>query len=241
MKAQIISDIHTDGGRLRRNVPIGTQLNQLLVHGPEVCILAGDMSNNDKDKIEILETLSAAYKDVVVVLGNHDCWFKDFPPTSMAEDIRAVGKNIHLLENSFVELGGTRIHGGTLWFKKTALSKSIQRAFADFRFIPNAHEVYDAFDNTVAYLRNYVRKGDIVVTHHTPSLKSVPEQYKHDPYTCFFSNDLDWLVKQIQPKIWIHGHTHDHFDYMIDSTRIICNPYGYEDEITDYKPVIIDL
>ena len=27
--------------------------------------------------------------------------------------------------------------------------------------------------------------------------------------------------------MWFHGHTHDTYDYMIDQTRILCNPKGY--------------
>jgi hypothetical protein len=27
--------------------------------------------------------------------------------------------------------------------------------------------------------------------------------------------------------LWTHGHMHDPFDYMIGSTRVVCNPRGY--------------
>jgi hypothetical protein len=27
--------------------------------------------------------------------------------------------------------------------------------------------------------------------------------------------------------LWIHGHTHDNFDYESMGTRVICNPRGY--------------
>jgi hypothetical protein len=28
------------------------------------------------------------------------------------------------------------------------------------------------------------------------------------------------------PALWIHGHTHDSFDYLVGPTRIVCNPKG---------------
>jgi hypothetical protein len=31
-----------------------------------------------------------------------------------------------------------------------------------------------------------------------------------------------------QIKLWTHGHTHEDFDYMVGSTRIVCNPRGYD-------------
>ena len=27
--------------------------------------------------------------------------------------------------------------------------------------------------------------------------------------------------------LWIHGHTHDSFDYSVKGTRVLCNPRGY--------------
>ena len=39
-------------------------------------------------------------------------------------------------------------------------------------------------------------------------------------------------------KLWIHGHVHNNFDYMIGDTRVICNPRGYEmyQENFEFKP-----
>jgi hypothetical protein len=27
--------------------------------------------------------------------------------------------------------------------------------------------------------------------------------------------------------LWIHGHTHESFDYVVNGTRVVCNPRGY--------------
>jgi hypothetical protein len=27
--------------------------------------------------------------------------------------------------------------------------------------------------------------------------------------------------------LWVHGHTHDSFDYEVNGTRVVCNPRGY--------------
>jgi hypothetical protein len=43
-----------------------------------------------------------------------------------------------------------------------------------------------------------------------------------------YSSDLnDFILDHPQIKLWTHGHTHEPFDYMIGSTRIVCNPRGY--------------
>ena len=43
-----------------------------------------------------------------------------------------------------------------------------------------------------------------------------------------YSSALDeFIMDHPQIKAWFHGHTHDDFDYMVGSTRIVCNPRGY--------------
>ena len=43
-----------------------------------------------------------------------------------------------------------------------------------------------------------------------------------------YSSRLDqFILDNPQIKLWTHGHTHEEFDYMIGSTRIVCNPRGY--------------
>lgn len=67
----------------------------------------------------------------------------------------------------------------------------------------------------------------VVVTHMAPSIGSVPERYKEDPLSAAFASNLDGLIERTKPALWIHGHTHDSFDYRIGRTRVVCNPYGY--------------
>jgi Icc-related predicted phosphoesterase len=70
----------------------------------------------------------------------------------------------------------------------------------------------------------------VICSHHSPSPKSVPDRFDGDPLTPAFSSNLEWLIERYQPACWIHGHTHDSFDYNIGTTRVICNPSGYQHE-----------
>lgn len=69
----------------------------------------------------------------------------------------------------------------------------------------------------------------VVVGHHAPSKMSTKPRYKDDYLmNGGYSSDLsEFILDHPQIKVWTHGHTHDKFDYMIGSTRIICNPRGY--------------
>ena len=69
----------------------------------------------------------------------------------------------------------------------------------------------------------------VVVGHHAPSkLSTHPRYAKEEIMNGGYSSDLsEFILNHPQIKLWTHGHTHEEFDYMIGSTRIICNPRGY--------------
>lgn len=69
----------------------------------------------------------------------------------------------------------------------------------------------------------------VVVGHHSPSKMSTKPQYENDTVmNGGYSSDLnEFILDRPQIKMWTHGHTHHEFDYMIGSTRIVCNPRGY--------------
>lgn len=68
----------------------------------------------------------------------------------------------------------------------------------------------------------------IVVGHHCPSELSVSGEYKGNLLNAAFRSQLDDFI-EARPQIglWIHGHTHNNFDYQIGATRVVCNPRGY--------------
>lgn len=74
-----------------------------------------------------------------------------------------------------------------------------------------------------------VQEKFVVVGHHSPSKLSTKPQYEKDVMVNgAYSSDLsEFILDRPQIKAWTHGHTHHKFDYMIGSTRIVCNPRGY--------------
>jgi hypothetical protein len=74
----------------------------------------------------------------------------------------------------------------------------------------------------------------VVVGHHSPSKLSTKPQYENEVImNGGYSSDLsEFILDHPQIKLWTHGHTHHKFDYLIGSTRIVCNPRGY----INYEP-----
>ena len=89
-------------------------------------------------------------------------------------------------------------------------------------------------------------KKYIVVGHHAPSKASTKPRYQNDTImNGGYSSDLsEFILDRPQIKMWTHGHTHDVFDYMIGSTRIVCNPrgyIGYEGRANDFDFLLLEV
>lgn len=69
----------------------------------------------------------------------------------------------------------------------------------------------------------------VVCGHHAPSKLSTKPRYQKDVMVNgAYSSDLsEFMLDRPQIKVWTHGHTHDPFDYMVGSCRVVCNPRGY--------------
>jgi hypothetical protein len=49
-------------------------------------------------------------------------------------------------------------------------------------------------------------------------------------------SDAERLLGASRVQLWIHGHTHDTFDYLVNGTRVICNPRGYAKDGVNENP-----
>ena len=146
------------------------------------------------------------------------------------------------------EVDGVRIAGATLW---TDLSSPLDylsycRNLIDDTYIKGITQslMIETHDAHKFFLLN--SEADVIVSHHTPSLQSVHKRFRYSDCNSSFSNNMDEEILKMKkpPKIWIHGHTHDRFDYMIGETRVICHPRGYKNELDDYmryKPLIVEI
>lgn len=79
----------------------------------------------------------------------------------------------------------------------------------------------------------------VVITHHLPSFKSVAARYKNSALNPCFASQTDDLVMQLQPALWIHGHTHASVSYILGKTRVLCNPRGYGAENASFNPMMV--
>jgi Icc-related predicted phosphoesterase len=231
MRILVLSDLHNEFLRAPR----------LIAHQPQVdvVVLAGDIDLDCRGLEWARRTFDTR---IVYVPGNHEFYNHDFDATR--ERMRTVADllGIDLLDPGIVEIGDVMFIGATLWtdfnlFENPEREMAIaMKQLNDFRIIKGftparslrRHEEERAYiERELAKFRG---RRCVVVTHHLPSRQSVAERYRGDKLSAAFASNLDVIIEREQPRLWIHGHTHDGFDYRLGETRVVCNPHGYPDE-----------
>ena len=235
MKIQIISDLHQEFG-----------ISDLSFENADLVILAGDINLGTKG-IEWIKKY-IPNKPVIYILGNHE-YYKGTYPNTLHKIISASNdSNVTVLENNRVEINGIRFHGATLWTDFSLFGNPVeygmicQSKMNDYKLIrrdPSYSKLrsIDSFKThqiSRAWLEESLEESkeykNVVITHHAPSIKSVPEFYKNDPVTAAYASDLEALITKYNPPYWIHGHIHTPINYKVGKTEIICNPHGYINE-----------
>lgn len=229
MRFQLLSDIHAefhrDGGvGYARSVEIAPNLDALLVAGDAGMVArAGELRN-------VLGILTHRAGRVLYVPGNHE--FYGTSPEHGLAGLRAIARSLPgltILEPGvIVPFGKRRVLGCSLWFRKRAGNERVYKDIADFsdirEYVP---WVYRENARQLKWLKECLAEGDVVLTHHLPSPKSVPEKYRDSELNRFFVCNVEKLILERKPAVWAHGHTHTATDYQLGATRVLCNPLGY--------------
>jgi Icc-related predicted phosphoesterase len=238
MRLLIVSDLHFEFHRDRGKSCLAS------LRDADVLVCAGDLSDAQNLWDSLLLLLSK-YKHVVFVFGNHEFYGSNIP--AVREKVKKLQDrlpklsglgSLHVLDNSACEIERRRFIGSTLWFTKSPLTHLNESRINDFYQIGNPHRIYDENERALTFLKEEVTSSDIVVTHHLPSHRSVHPRYVGSPLNPFFVCDIEELIAERQPKIWIHGHTHSSCDYVIGTTQVLCNPLGYVGH--DINPAFLD-
>ena len=217
----------------------------------QVLVLAGDivMVKFIDRFYPFFRDISDRFKEVVVCTGNHESYRHNFLKTHRDyKNFLTQFHNIHLLEKESIIIDDIAFFGGTMWtnFKKRNPNDMLaaKNGMSDFHVIeysPEDHSAYGLFspelsvlehektlEEMVKFFKQHKKLKRVIVTHHAPSFKSTSMQYWNSTLNAAFSSDLDTFVAQHSPELWIHGHHHSSSDYMIASTRVVCNPGGYD-------------
>jgi len=238
-----ISDLHLEFSSLSTTFP-----------DADLVILAGDIDMGLRGVEWACRTFPTT--PVIYVPGNHEFYRKAYP--RLVEKMRAAATNstVNILDRDCLEIGGVTFLGCTLWSdyallgEPSAVMDHCARHLTDFQLIRISPKYYRMTPQTarslnataIAWLTDHLPRAQraVVVTHHAPSARSFgSEDYRHTPESAGFASNLDPLILQYRPELWIHGHIHSRADYLVGNTRVLCNPRGYPDERNDFNPSLI--
>jgi Icc-related predicted phosphoesterase len=240
MRIQLLSDLHFEFHR-----DGGAALVADCFAPADVLVLAGDIAVAE-GIAPALTLFSERYPQVVYVHGNHEFYGSTRSVVAqLTREACARLGNVHWLDGDVVELGGQRFLGAPLWFAESDGAKRYQSFMNDFAQIEGFHAwVYSEHARARAFFEAQLRAGDVVVTHHLPTWASVPARFRGNPLNCYFVADVEPLIHERGPALWMHGHTHDVVDLVVGSTRVLCNPFGYvgvEENPAFNEKYVIDL
>lgn len=234
MKLHILSDLHLGKGAI-----------VLPPTDADMVILAGDIARPP----EAVEWASKLGKPVLYVLGNHEFYGGSIDATAARFKALSAGSNIRLLDDERVVIGNVRFLGSTLWTDFMLFGEGAQReaAIADaVRFMRDYSRISTGDDppavlrpvDTAARFQRHAAwlarelacphdGPTVVITHHAPSTGSIHPRFENSSLNACFVSRAEHLLGGDRVRLWIHGHTHDSFDYMVNGTRVVCNPRGY--------------
>ena len=225
LRFHIISDLHLefhpDGGR--------RLLSSIDFRECDALLVAGDLCSAKTIASSFELLCGACPKPIIYVPGNHEYYGSSFSEVdALLASAEQAQPRLSVLNNKAITVAGQRILGTPLWFPDQPENQGYEGMLNDFRLIRGfKKDVYAAHANAYRFLEGELRQGDVVITHHLPSLQSVSRRFQGSPLNRFFVSPLDALIMERQPALWVHGHTHDSTDYFLGHTRIVCNPFGY--------------
>lgn len=243
MRLNVLSDLHLNVGTL----PIPE-------NEADAVILAGDIAR-PKEAVAWARGFS---KPVFYVAGNHEFYGGSITGTVAALKQECAGTNVRVLDDDEVVFDGVRFLGTTLWTdfllfgeggKQAAAMQEALRLIRDFSRIRmdgaddrlfSPADSAALFDIHACWLDRKLAEPHagptVVITHHAPSRKSIHPRFADSLLNACFVSDAERLADGARACLWVHGHTHDSFDYVVNGTRVVCNPRGYAKDGVNENP-----
>lgn len=234
MKLHILSDLHLSVSDMERPAA-----------DADVVVLAGDVA---RPRDAVAWALGFG-RPVVYVPGNHEFYGASLDATVAELKALTRGSAVHVLDDDELVLGGVRFLGSTLWTDMllygsgaegeaaVAAGQRMMRDFARIRASAAGDALFTPADAQARHARHRAwleqrlatphAGPTVVVTHHAPSPRSIAARFAGSPLNACFVSDAEALLGAERVQLWVHGHTHDSFDYTLHGTRVVCNPRGY--------------
>jgi predicted phosphohydrolase len=230
-----MSDLHLERPESDMR-PLSAQLDDK----DTILMLAGDIGSAvySNSYMPFLLHVTQMFKHVIMIAGNHEYYHTSkHSAVAQIKDSTHFLSNFTLLDDENIIIDDIMFIGSTLWtnFGGYNVRDMIQYAERSNDVVAikhfTANVAYAAHDDSCYYIFAQIARAKdmktVVMTHHAPSYQSADEFLIRDNMVTSCTSNLEWLIKDHKPSLWIHGHVHANFDYLVGETRIVANTRGY--------------
>ena len=247
MRIWILSDLHLELTR-GWDLPSGGDRPDF-----DVLVVAGDLVPKMERGVAWLRE-RVPDRDVIYIAGNHEAYGVDVDRTVEKAKEAAVGTSIYVIQNETVRIGDVTFAAATLWTDFELMDDRLlamrvaNERMNDFRRIRvsryvdrfRPHHALERHQHSRAFLEAQLRQERpgpmVIVTHHAAHRARQDPTLPPDILDAAYRSDLTHLMVPapddgggaLRPAdLWIYGHTHESFDGLIGSTRVVSNAKGY--------------
>lgn len=218
-------------------------------------VIGGDLGHFNKQNYWFLSELSAVYRRILLVFGNHDYYLisnnqsskykrSSFNRIKEMKDLASTIPNVSYLEGDMMDIEGVCFGGTGMWYDFQYGQQTHNQTKDEVRILWSQHSkdfkkikgllTLDHFESELERLDTIIKKSDVIVTHVGPNWGLSPYigfEERHNSYYFFDGSDF---LQAYQNKVWCHGHIHTELDVKREGWRFISYALGYPDE-TPFK------
>jgi len=200
----------------------------------DVLVVAGDLStypHYEEHTEYIKKSTEGMFKQYIFIKGNHDWYHNTIDDYPNKLNSRERNYKVSFEHIDFI--------CSTLWTPVLdhPYEWSLKYEIHDYDYIKNfkPKTCQSIFNYDLEWIGSNVTyskmcgRTPVVVTHHVPLQSLLHPRYIGKPINCAFCNTnyaAQIRVMNCAVPVWIHGHSHDHLNVMMDNTRYVRNPFG---------------
>lgn len=262
------SDLHREFGSEDSPVEFPLPKPDLNCRHIDAILIAGDLNAGGRTMQSLVEIQETWGCPVVFICGNHDHWYVDFEEypnvlKKQADELRARGRDIFVLDRDELVIAGTRILGASLWTDFALLGHTEDMMHGARYVMRDYKKIFDKPDGELLLPQHTAGKHaqdrawllekldeqfdgpTLVMTHHIPVPEALATLAGKGDAAPAYCSDLRADIFDKKIDVWVSGHSHQARRGLVEGLNgpiaFTANMMGYPDQTTNFEPYrIID-